>query len=157
FSNPGLAIDLDSDGPSVNDPGDTDSGANGLLNFPVLSSVIGGASTAVNGMLSSKPQQTFTIDLYSSTATNQSGYGEAQIWLGSLQVKTANNGSTAFFGTFGATAPGDFMTATSTDGDGNTSELSFPAPITEKDTDADGIPDSWETAHGLNPNDPNDA
>jgi hypothetical protein len=25
------------------------------------------------------------------------------------------------------------------------------------DTDHDGIPDAWETAHGLNPNDPNDA
>lgn len=26
-----------------------------------------------------------------------------------------------------------------------------------KDTDADGIPDEWESAHGLNPNDPKDA
>jgi hypothetical protein len=30
---------------------------------------------------------------------------------------------------------------------------SLPAP---KDTDGDGMPDAWETAHGLNPSDPND-
>ena len=27
----------------------------------------------------------------------------------------------------------------------------------EQDTDKDGIPDAWETAHGLNPEDPTDA
>jgi pectate lyase len=31
---------------------------------------------------------------------------------------------------------------------------SLPAPV---DSDHDGIPDEWETAHGLNPNDPEDA
>ncbi len=31
---------------------------------------------------------------------------------------------------------------------------SEPAPL---DSDHDGIPDAWETAHGLNPNDPSDA
>ena len=31
---------------------------------------------------------------------------------------------------------------------------SAPAPV---DSDHDGIPDAWEKAHGLNPNDPNDA
>jgi hypothetical protein len=30
---------------------------------------------------------------------------------------------------------------------------SLPAPI---DTDHDGMPDAWEKAHGLNPNDPTD-
>jgi hypothetical protein len=30
------------------------------------------------------------------------------------------------------------------------------APASQ-DTDGDGIPDEWEKAHGLNPNDPHDA
>jgi len=32
-----------------------------------------------------------------------------------------------------------------------------PVPVNGTDSDHDGIPDSWEQAHGLNPNDPNDA
>lgn len=32
----------------------------------------------------------------------------------------------------------------------------FKAGTTPKDTDQDGIPDAWETAHGLNPNDKSD-
>jgi len=32
-----------------------------------------------------------------------------------------------------------------------------PPPAASNDKDGDGMPDSWETQHGLNPNDPTDA
>ena len=32
-----------------------------------------------------------------------------------------------------------------------------PEAVTQVDSDGDGIPDAWETAHGLNPNNPGDA
>ncbi|MEP7358705.1 MAG: right-handed parallel beta-helix repeat-containing protein, partial [Anaerolineales bacterium] len=46
FSNAGLPIDLNNDGPTPNDPGDADSGPNGLLNYPVITAVAG---TTISG------------------------------------------------------------------------------------------------------------
>ena len=34
---------------------------------------------------------------------------------------------------------------------------STSVPVTDADSDGDGMPDSWENDNGLNPNDPNDA
>ncbi len=45
-SNGGLPVDLGNDGPTPNDPGDSDSGPNGLLNYPVIT---GGSGSAVSG------------------------------------------------------------------------------------------------------------
>ncbi len=52
YDNGGPPIDLNGDGFTPNDPGDTDSGPNGLLNFPVTTSPAGSVSmsgTACNG------------------------------------------------------------------------------------------------------------
>ena len=49
-SNGGLGIDLNGDGVTPNDPGDADSGPNGLQNFPVLSVALAGGSTGVSGL-----------------------------------------------------------------------------------------------------------
>lgn len=45
------------------------------------------------------------------------------------------------------------------DADGNVAVATSSAPFTiaPADSDKDGIPDAWETAHGLNPMDPSDA
>jgi hypothetical protein len=43
--NGGIAIDLGADGPTVNDPGDADTGPNGLLNYPVVTARAGTAIT----------------------------------------------------------------------------------------------------------------
>ena len=71
YSNNGLGIDLGNvDGVTPNDPGDGDTGANGLQNFPILISagpaLAGGSGTHVVGVLNSTASTTFDIDFYSN-------------------------------------------------------------------------------------------
>ena len=55
-ANTGLGIDLYSNGVAPNDPGDADTGANNLQNFPILASVLTDESTTViRGTLDSTP------------------------------------------------------------------------------------------------------
>jgi parallel beta-helix repeat protein len=49
LGNGGLPIDLGNDGPTLNDPGDADSGPNGLLNYPVVTSVTGTTTQVLHG------------------------------------------------------------------------------------------------------------
>jgi hypothetical protein len=45
YSNGGLPIDLRNDGPTPNDSGDTDTGPNRVLNYPVITGLVGGNLT----------------------------------------------------------------------------------------------------------------
>jgi len=49
------------------------------------------------------------------------------------------------------------VTLTVDDGDGGTAVLTWTITVGFVDDDADGMPDSWETANGLDPTDPTDA
>ena len=52
LANKGLAIDLGKHGPTPNDPGDNDTGANGLQNYPIiLTARPSGTNTVVEGYL----------------------------------------------------------------------------------------------------------
>ena len=155
FSNTGLGIDhrvAGGDGVTLNDPGDTDTGANNLQNFPVLTSVLSGTGTTmVRGTLESLPQTTQTIEFFGNTAADSSNYGEGQTFLGSQSVTTDSSGLASFVAVLSAElAAGQLVTATATDSLGNTSEFSrvmtvTPALIvnTISDTD-DGV---LNTAH----------
>jgi hypothetical protein len=129
-SNGGLGIDLDEDGVTPNDAGDADGGANRSQNFPVLSGVLAGASTAVTGSLHSRADTSFTLDFYASAEADPSGFGEGQRYLGSAVVTTDTDGNALFEVTLEAgTVPGESLTATATDPSGNTSEFSLAALI----------------------------
>ncbi|WP_027395683.1 beta strand repeat-containing protein [Aquimarina latercula] len=110
-----LGIDIASDGVTINDVGDADTGPNGSLNFPLLESVtISGTNLKIIGW--SRPGaiiEVFLTDINQGTATvgdNQLGlsldYGEGQTYLGS--------------GTEGSGADLDNTISLYTNADGNT-------------------------------------
>lgn len=132
FSNGALGIELFdlSIDPTVNDPGDPDTGPNLLQNFPLLTSVVSdGTNTRIQGTLNSTPNTTFQIDFYSNVACDPSGNGEGEkvfnAFNNDTEVTTDANGNATIDVTFPvALAPGRSLTATATDPQGNTSEFS---------------------------------
>lgn len=124
FFNTGLGIDLDPDGINPNDTGDGDMGPNNLQNFPVLTSATSG-STSVEGTLNSAANNIFRLEFFSNNACDPSGNGEGESFLGTTDVTTDGSGDVSFMVTFPAAVPaGQFITATATDPNDNTSEFS---------------------------------
>jgi hypothetical protein len=81
FNNGGLGIDLGADGVTANDSDDSDTGANGLQNFPELASaVIYTNRTIIRGTLTSRPGA-YSIQLFENAACDDSGSGEGQFLL----------------------------------------------------------------------------
>ena len=115
-----LGIDLDDsqnngDGVTLNDSGDSDNGANGLLNFPILEvAYIESGNVVIKGW--ARPgsiMEFFMTDISEGTATagdNQLGfsqdYGEGQSYIGTVIE--------------GSPGDSDGSTSTYTDADGNT-------------------------------------
>jgi uncharacterized repeat protein (TIGR01451 family) len=146
-TNGGLGIDLNSDGVTANDGTDGDAGPNNLQNFPVLSPTPGGVAAT----LTSYPAGLFLIEFFGNPACNV-GAGEGRTFLGQTTVITDGTGTAAI--EFFAAAAGQFVTATATDGFGNTSEFSGcgePGPPTTANvgvTMTDN-PDPVEVGNGL--------
>ncbi len=130
-SNGGLGIDLGIDGVTLNDPGDGDSGANNLQNYPVLSSVIStGGNTTISGALNSSPSSNFNLEFFSSPSGDPSTFGEGASFLGSTTVASGPSGNASFVVTFPVSVPvGYAITATATDNINNTSEFSGVSPV----------------------------
>ena len=116
--NGSLGINLGAAGITQNDPGDIDTGANALQNFPVLSA----SANGVRIQLNSTPNTLFRLELFTNTACDPSGHGEGMTFIAGVPVPT-DAGGTFVLETFPA-AEGQFLTATATDPDGNTSEFS---------------------------------
>ncbi len=136
YSNTGLGIDLHSIGITPNDACDGDTGANGIQNFPALTSATqSGSSTHVKGTLNSTASSSFTIDFYANAACDALGNGEGASYLGSTTVSTDGSCNGSFDVVVPASASG-VVTATATDAAGNTSEFSAcrtigPSPVAE--------------------------
>lgn len=144
-TNLGINIAASGDGPNGqtwNDTLDVDTGANGKQNYPDLSKVevTHNGSSIVIGKLNSKPSRTYTLDFYANTNPSVSGYGDGQRYIGNAQVTTDTQGNASFslpfkggkYGDITTTpvAPFDYVSATATDADGNTSEFSLAVQAT---------------------------
>jgi hypothetical protein len=131
FSNAGLGIDLqggfeDASGNTANDPGDVDSGPNGLQKKPVISSTrtVSGKTT-VKGSLGSLPENSVVIRFYS----NPSG-DEGKKFLGQKAVVVGLNGNASFIFSPATKVPvGQTVTATATSIREGTSEFSAPKKV----------------------------
>jgi hypothetical protein len=130
FSNAGMGVALDTDGPTPNDVGDADSGSNDFQNYPVLTSATtsAGGTTTIGGKLSSNSFEAFKIQFY----FNPSGE-EGKRFIGEKTVVALVGGQVSFTFTPSQTvAVGQNVTATATDSSGNTSEFSAPTTVVAK-------------------------
>ena len=138
-SNGGLGIDLAPfpySGVTGNDIGDADIGPNGYQNFPLIASVASSVSgTAITGSFNSTPSTTFTLDFYSNSAADPSGYGEGRTYLGAAIVSTDATGNVNYSVSVPGVAPvGQFVSATATSSSGSTSEFSGIGTVTAHNT-----------------------
>ncbi len=128
-SNTLLGIDLNGNGVSANDQGDGDAGGNNLQNFPVLSNASNshGATTRVDVNLTSFANGLYTLQFFANAGCDPSGNGEGQRLIGHFSGHAAPATSQLFLDE--AVAAGQFITATATDADGNSSEFSACATV----------------------------
>lgn len=130
YGNGGLGIDLQNDGVTPNDPDDTDGDglANRLQNFPELTSAYVDGGIVVTGTLTTRPSASYRVELFANDLCDPSGHGQGQRYLGASSQTTDPSGVAQFRIELDApidpVAVGNFIAATATDVDGNTSEFS---------------------------------
>ncbi len=95
--NGGMSIDLGSDGITLNDVGDTDTGPNNRQNFPVITNAVDtGSYTVANSRLNSQPNQTYHLEFFTNAVCSAIGYGEGINYAGSTDVTTDATGNASF-------------------------------------------------------------
>ncbi|MHC5537246.1 Calx-beta domain-containing protein [Singulisphaera rosea] len=123
FANAGAGIDLGS-------------GANHQLANPTMTAVsTDGSSTTVIGSFSGAPNATYIVQFFANDSMDSSGFGEGQFLLGTRSVTTDAAGNGVINVTLpGAVSSAQYVTATLTDPQGNTSQFG-------RDLMADGTAD----------------
>jgi len=132
FSNGDLGIDLGTTGATANDPGDADTGANNLQNFPDLTSATAEDNFTLNVEYSvdtapANATYPITVHLYRADADDEEG----QTYLGSVEYPAADAQTVTVDGLTPAVplSDGDRVLATAMDDEGNTSEFSAPVTV----------------------------
>lgn len=122
----GLAgIELNPIGPDANDVGDVDHGRNEGQNRPILTgAMLQGGDVVIAGVLDSIANAGYRIEFFHSDACHVSGLGEAEHFLGATTLALDADGSAPIALTLANPHGAGVITATATDADGNTSEIS---------------------------------
>ena len=148
--NTGLGIDLAAAGVTPNDDDSLTQPAgyaNRGLNFPVLSSAMGGHTSGfVSGGLTTTPG-TYNVQIYSNDACDPSGYGQGGNYAGGTQVTIvadpgSGQGTASFVARVDITVNltgQTFFSAIAIDGAGNTSEFSACQSYVDDTIFADGF------------------
>lgn len=125
FNNQYAGIEIFPQGINENDNGDTDSGCNNLMNYPVITSVIRDVNSGqiwINGTLDTQNPQTATVELF--VAHQPTGLGiprEGRTYIG----KATPHSDGSWLAVIDAEiASNETVIATATDENGNTSEFS---------------------------------
>ena len=141
YDNGLLGIDLDGDGPTLNDANDPDGGANNAQNFPqILRATPSDGGTFIEGSFNSTPDTEFLLEFFLNESCDATGFGEGRHRFGSAIVITDEGGNAELGAYIEQDLPlGSFITATATDENHNTSEFS-ECSIVSLDNDA------WITA-----------
>jgi CSLREA domain-containing protein len=132
--NGGLGIQLgNSATPLPNDPGDADTGPNQLQNAPVMISAISQFNSQFRASLNAAPGTAYRVDFFTNAACDPSGYGEGHRLEKHVTVTTDVNGFGLAIADFPSTYfdTGNYVTATATDPNGNTSEFSNCIQVVE--------------------------
>ena len=114
-NNAGLPIDLGNDGHTPNDPGDADTGPNGLLNYPVITSASGTPVTLLGTACAN-----CRIAIYRAIG-NPAAPGGGGVYMGSVDANSAGDWSVNLPDGMGRN---DLTFQTYSDSAGNSSEMS---------------------------------
>jgi uncharacterized repeat protein (TIGR01451 family) len=139
YSNGSLGIDLGDDGVTPNDSRGH-AGPNNYQDFPVLTTVAASAAaTDVSGSVHGPPNSQIRIEFFANAEPDPGKVGQGEIFLGTKMVATDASGNATFdHVSLPSLPPGrTLVTATATDGAGNTSEFSTTVQSTPSQTKAD--------------------
>lgn len=154
----GISRTLTPDLVVLNDIGTSDGFGTNVQNFPVLFSAQSDAGqTTIQGYLNSRSDQSFTVQFFSNTSVEVSGFGEGQTFLGTATITTDGDGHADFNVTLPVViGNARTITATATSADNNTSEFSRRVGVGEVITNIivvnssddldDGIADATHTS-----------
>ncbi len=113
--NGGIGLDLDDDGVTANDVGDGDSGANDLLNHPVLTAPVSGETILDIDL--DVPAGDYRIEVLTNPTwgADPSGFGEGESLVAAQTVTHTGSGPEPFVVAIPAVFAGDVLSATATE------------------------------------------